>query len=215
MILSSMKQLRIELSLFFSSLVISLAIFLFAQQGWQRALETRQLATQQLQTAKTRYQSAVSNKQRLDTYEGRFKQLASDGMLGKEQRLEWIDAIEASARQASIPYLKYTIDKQQTLNSAPLNRDFPGITLNVSQVQLDMQLLHEGSLLTLFDTLESKAHSLFDIQQCAITRNITNASRITRTGTDRNFSARCILHWYSIQDKQGAPVRTLSARSPK
>ncbi len=214
MILSTLKHLQKELVIFLLCALLSLGFLLLAQSNWQHTSQQNQQAGNTLKVEKQRYQNALERKRLLETYESRFHQLESNGTFGEEQRLKWVEAIESSARSQKIPYLKYTIDKRQQLDSPQLLRSYPDIDIFISPMQLEMQLLHEGDLLALLNTLQASTASLFDIQQCAITRNINSHASVLDSGTDKNFSSRCTLNWYTIQKRQPRTLSKSSLRRP-
>lgn len=214
MTVTMFKYLHKELIIFLLCVLISTIILVIAQHNWQDSFDQNQQASNTMTTAKHRYQNALERKRLLETYESRFTQLQKNGTFGEEQRLQWVDAIEFSARSQKIPYLKYTIDKRLKVDSPQLLRAFPDIDIFISPMQLEMQLLHEGDLFALLNTLQSSTENLFDIQQCAITRNISSSSSVLTSGTDRNFSARCTLNWYTLQNQQPRTLSKSSVRRP-
>ena len=76
---------------------------------------------------------------------------------------------------------------------------------------LNMQLLHEGDLYTIINTLDKKAKGLFDVQSCKITKNLSSISALLEKDSDKNFATVCVLNWYTMQKKsKSLPTRKKS-----
>ena len=199
MTLTFFKNLQKELATFLISVVVATILFVVSNSWWQTSYNNKVMAEDNLTEAKERYYSAINQKQLLKQFEEKYKQLISSGIVGDEDRLNWVDTIEKITANNKIPYLKYKIDKREQLNSNEINQTYPGIQLLKSTMTLDMQLLHEGDLYTIINSLHNKAKGLFDIKSCAIVRNTTQAESLVDSHTDKNFSAKCVLNWYTMQ----------------
>lgn len=201
MIFSILKNLQKELSVFLITIAIATAIYLISQSLWQTSVEKKQTAQQTLSQSKYRYYTALDRKRLLKEFEDKYIKLENTGIVGDEQRLNWVDVIEKTTTDNKIPYLKYKIDKQVPVTTPMLTQKYPGISVNKSLMTLEMQLLHEGDLYSVINSLEANAKGLFDIQSCAISRNHTQVESLLDSDTDKNFAAACKLNWYTINKK--------------
>jgi len=197
--LELLKNLQKEIAIFLISIVVATILFIVSNSWWQTSYNNKVMAVDNLAEAKERYYSAINQKQLLKQFEKQYKKLISSGIVGNEDRLNWVDTIEKITINNKIPYLKYKIDKRQQLNSNEINQKYPGIQLLKSTMSLDMQLLHEGDLYTIINSLHKNAKGLFDIKSCAIIRNTTQVESLVDSQTDKNFSAKCVLNWYTMQ----------------
>lgn len=193
------KNLQKEITVFLISIVIATILIIFSNSWWQTSYDNKVIANNNLTEAKQRYYSAINQKQLLKKFEEQYKKLISSGIVGDEDRLNWVDTIEKITANNRIPYLKYKIDKRQQLKSNEINQKYPGIQLSKSGMSLEMQLLHEGDLYTIINSLHKNAKGLFDIESCAIVRNTTQVESLIDSQTDKNFSAKCQLNWYTMQ----------------
>lgn len=205
MILSILKNLQKELATFLICIAIATVMFVVSNSWWQTSLNNKQLAEADLNEARERYFTAINQKKLLKLFEDKYVHLKKMGIIGDENRLNWVDSIEKITAENKIPYLKYKINKRQTAGSAELNKNYPQIELFKSTMTLQMQLLHEGDLYTVINALDKRALGLFDIKSCNITRNPTQAQSLLESTTDKNFSANCELNWYTMQ-KKSSPV---------
>jgi len=196
---STLKSLQNEIGIFLVSLVVSATIIIVSSMYKESAIEDKQMTSQQLEDAKQRYYVAIDRKKLLKEFENRFKQLEKQGVVGDEQRLNWIDIIEETTKTKKIPYVKYKINKQDPVVQNDVRGAFPGIEVFHSSMMLEMQLLHEGDLYTLINQLNAKAKGLFDIENCEISRNRNIQGTLLEATTDRNFNAKCKLNWYTMK----------------
>ena len=201
MFISIFKHLQKEIIVFLISAISAYLIFLLFQSIWQSSLDDKQNASNELLNARHRYYTALDNKRTLEEFGSRFTRLQQRGVIGDEQRLNWIDVIEKLTDSDQIPYLKYVIEKRQPVTNPQLLQKFPSLDIFQSKMTLEMELLHEGDLFTVLNTLHHTARGLFDIHSCSIFKKFTQASTLLESSTDRNFTASCILNWYTMQHK--------------
>src|SRR3989449_646318 len=120
-------------------------------------------------------------KEKLDVYQ-QLKQL---NILGEEHRLEWADAITRIRTQRELLDLRYRVDRQKLLISAPgkpANVDFYASTMKV-----ELALLHEEDLLRFLADLRASGNAYYSVKQCLITRTgqaATGASIVPRLRAD-------------------------------
>jgi len=201
MILDMLKSLHKEFATLIISFVLAILIIFVSNSWWQTAYDEKSLAEVNLRTAKDRYYTGINQKKLLAQFEDRYQHLEHSGIVGNENRLNWVDTLEKVTTRHKIPYLKYNIEQRQTVVSSQLTKQFPGIDLFKSTMTLQMQLLHEGDLYTIINSLHHDAKGLFDIKSCAIVRNTTQAESLLDSATNKNFSAKCKLNWYTMQKK--------------
>ena len=207
MIQIMLKKLQKEIGIFLAALAVSIVLVIVSQMYWETVSKDKQVAEDTLYEAKEKYRTALNRKRLLEEFENKFKQLGADGVVGDEQRLNWIDVIESTTKQEKLPYVKYKIDKQTSVVDQKLKSTYPGIDVYKSEMILEMDLLHEGDLYTLINNLEDKAKGLFDVSACRLRRNNSSIPSVLETNTDKNFSAFCRLNWFTMKQK---PVAALA-----
>ena len=207
------KHLHKELVIFLLSILIATIIIVFSSSWHQSSLENRNNTNNSLNQATSRYYTGINRKQVLEKYEDKYKTLVAMGVAADENRLQWIDAIEKATTAHKIPYLKYTLDKQQKLNSSSLSVAYPGIDIFRSSMKLHMQLLHEGDLFLILNTIDTNARGLFDVQSCSLTNNNIQAESLLNSTSNMNFAAICTLNWYTVKKKTVSLPTNPSRRS--
>lgn len=163
--------------------------------------EERDQAEKSLNKIKNKYNNAVEDKKTVEEFKVRYEKLKALGVTGTENRLNWVDLIETTARNQGIPYVKYTIDKQEKITDRNLKFSYSAIDVYQSKMLLEMNLLHEGDVYTMIQALDKKALGIFDINNCQIKRIKINKASVLDNNTSRNFSASCVLHWYTMKPK--------------
>ena len=123
-----------------------------------------------LDSLSRRYHALAGQEDVIRDFSSRFMDLYKTGILGSEHRLNWIEALQEAGSGLSVPSLSYEIRAQQSYYP-----DFPapagGYGIFVSEMSLEMQLLHEGDLFTLLRFLNEHARGLYSVSSCELTRN--------------------------------------------
>ncbi len=199
MILNILLKSQKEIVLFLLVLLISVIVVVVSQAVWSSSKETLQSAQSDLDYARERYYEAIDRKRLLALYEKKYQELINNGIVGNENRLNWVDVIESATVRFKIPYIKYRIEKRKAVSSVRLSFRYPDIKLFKSSMTLEMQLLHEGDLFNIINHLDKVARGLFDIQSCSISRNYRTEISLLDSTTGKNFTALCKLNWYTMQ----------------
>jgi hypothetical protein len=136
-----------------------------ARRSAQRQLVAAQAERQQNNERLARIaeeEREVSEK--IDVYQ-RLKHL---NILGEERRLEWADAITRIRTQRELLDLRYAVERQRLLSSAPGK---PGnVDFYASTMKVDLALLHEEDLLRFLADLRESGNAFYAVKRCALTR---------------------------------------------
>ncbi len=144
----------------------------------------------------SRINTSVKNNQIIDESENNFIKLVNQGVMGKEDRLNWFETIQNTADKRGMPSVRYSISRQVKLDRDNIKRDFPGIDVFKSTMTLNMKIGHEGDLFALLNSLE-KAKGLFVVDHCNIERVNRKASAMIN-----NMQAYCKLGWYTFKSSK-------------
>lgn len=163
-----------------------------AEQGWRNATATEQGINNTLSRAR-------SEEQQLRAMIGRFQALKERGIVGAEQRLDWVETLARIKSERRLARLDYEFAPQRPLDAGIL----PGgpaagsFQLMSSTMHLTLSLLHEGDLLGVLDDLRKVAPALIQVRACRI-------ERATHTPTERsasaNLTAECSLEWITLKE---------------
>jgi len=130
--------------------------------------------------------------QKMDVY----KQLKALNILGEEQRLEWADAINRIRVQRELLDVRYRVERQKLLTSAPgkpANVDFFSSTMRV-----DLQLLHEEDLLRFLADLRASGNAYYAVKKCSLNRTGQAVGGIVMTP---RLSASCEIDLITVVDR--------------
>lgn len=129
-------------------------------------------------------------KEKLEVYQ----RLKSLHILGEEQRLEWADAMTRIRRGRELLDLRYLVERQRLLVSAPGKP--ANVDIFASTMKVDVALLHEGDLLAFLHDLRESANAYYAVKRCQITRTgtaATGASIVPRLRADCDIDLITIL----------------------
>lgn len=124
------------------------------------------------------------------------------GILGKEQRLNWIEVLQNAGENIKLIHLRYEI-KAQDEHKPRYKVDTRKFRLYSSDMQLNAELLHEGDLINLLNELNHRALGLYSVSSCKFSR-LQNI--ITDEITRGNIQADCLLDWFNIRESDGDEI---------
>jgi len=94
--------------------------------------------------------------------------LAALGILGREHRLEWADAIKRIRAQRGLIDLRYRVAPQRSLVSVPGK---PGtIDFYASTMTVNLALLHEEDLFGFLNDLRASGNAYYAVRSCTLSR---------------------------------------------
>ena len=117
-------------------------------------------------------------------------------IIGNDQRLDWIEGLEKIHQQQRVLDFKYAIAPQQPYTPAP-PLDSGNFELNLSNMTLQLDLLHEGQLITFFDTLRTDIKGWFIIDHCSLERS----AAAPENGTVSQLKAECTGGWLTLKNR--------------
>ena len=123
-----------------------------------------------------------------------FREMETAGVVGDEQRLEWVELVKQIGEARRLPRLRYELAAQRPLD--PPAQD--GYAFHASAMKLEAELLHEEDLTRLMGDLRAGAKGLIVLRSCALTRLAAgDASSPARLRAD------CEIDWVSLRKVAG------------
>lgn len=147
--------------------------------------------------AKQKFETSGQEKETIINFLPKYQKLISDGFVGEERRIEWVDSLRNIHQQQKLFSINYSIGMQEDYKPT-FNLPTGALTLRRSVMKLELSMLHEGDLLTLIDALRKYQTSTFILRDCEINRQ--NAT-VTNTLVP-NMLASCNLDWLTIKEPQ-------------
>ncbi len=123
-----------------------------------------------------------------------FNRLQERGMIGEEQRLEWVELLKDIRDQRRLIDLQYEIAPQRLLDGKP-SGDF---VFSASAMKVQLKLLHEEDLTRLLSDLGRQAKALILVKGCSVER--LPASPDERGSAGANLRADCEIDWLTLHE---------------
>lgn len=186
---------------FFVAAAATAAVLLSSACLYEQRMEQEfQHAGERLRAAGDRYRALDEEEQLVKDYLPAFTALGDTGLLGEEQRLNWVEVLQEAGAGMGLPSLAYEISARRPYPAGfPLPPGNYGVF--VSEMILDLQLLHEGDLFALLALLDERGRGLHTVSACELTRNAARPAADLAVG---NIAATCTLQWFSLKPGSGA-----------
>jgi len=151
------------------------------------------------QSVSRRYLDVDQEEKLLREYFPQFVSLYNRGIIGREKRLNWIEALRRSGEEINLPALRYSINSQEQF-VPEFTVNYGGYALYRSSMELNLGLLHEGDLFRLLNYIDENAKGAYTISECTFR---INGSEIVFEKNRANISAACVLNWLTIDLASG------------
>lgn len=198
------QKLQVPLLILGAVIVGVVLLFGFAQYynaNQEQALQTQQ---NQLNAARQRYQSSGAEKDMIAEYLPKYQMLINKGFVGEERRIEWVENLRMQHKNHKLFGIKYSISPQEKYTPV-FAANLGGFVLNRSVMKLDLDMLHEGDLLQLTESLNAKDAAPFILRDCEVTR--LNAGGALSKQLIANLHAQCELDWLTLREP--APIQAV------
>lgn len=187
--------LKGALALFFICTAVSVSLLSWSYYFWGKMNGDYRRQHASLMSIRSKYQTVDDEERIMESYLPRYRDLEERGIVGPEQRLNWVEALRDASAQVKLPSLRYSIDAQ-----APYEADFPLTTgefgIFASKMTLDLGLLHEGDLPAVLMELDRYAAGHYSVASCDIQRK---GREFGRSAREANLQAICDLNWFTIR----------------
>jgi len=146
-----------------------------------------------------KYRQADTERSEIKDFQPKYRQLAAQGFVGSERRLDWIERIAAVQKQAGLEPISYEIGAQSTIAVDP-QIDTGTLEVRGSPMHVKMNLLHEMDLFRFLHGI--RGDQLYDLQNCSIRRWPDPAPGDLAP----HFEAQCDLVWITMGKRGGDPT---------
>ncbi|MBI1732984.1 MAG: hypothetical protein HYR49_09490 [Gammaproteobacteria bacterium] len=151
-----------------------------------------------------KYLAVDEEEKQIKKFFPRFLELYRGGVIGREERLNWIETLRDAGERLRIPSLNYEISSQGAY--AP---SFPvslgNYQLYGSEMTLNIQALHEGDLLRLLQLLDTRAAGHYSVHACRMNR--LGQVLDTVSGDKANIGIQCDMNWFTIKLADGREIK--------
>lgn len=188
-------------------LLVSVLIVSGALSGsyrfWAKHDLSLKRANSTLSSTRGQFRALDDEEDIIATYLPRFAALEEQGIIGREQRLDWIDVLRQAARTVKIPKLEYELEAQHAFDVG-WDLGIGDFAVYASSMRLTLGLLHEGDLLRFFADLKKNTSGLFGVTACEMNRS---GQTLSNQPLGNNVNATCELKFMTIrgpESKTGA-----------
>ncbi|MCL4801341.1 MAG: hypothetical protein KJ025_17240 [Burkholderiales bacterium] len=194
----SLRPLYLPLAVAVGLIAAGVAVVLVTGHYLDRARLQHRIALTERQAIQNKLSRATEEEREIREKLVDYRRLLASGVIGDEQRLDWVETIGQIKTDRKLFDIKYQIEPQRTL-------DLPGLTpsgeveFRVSPLRVEMQLLHEGDLLAFLDDLRRNLKSHVMVRSCTMQR--VDRSTVEKSVVPR-LRAECTIDLVTIRDKQ-------------
>jgi len=191
------KRLRGPLALAVVLTAIGIAALVISQSSLDDARKTRDASRASRVGAQERVLRVSEEEREIRENLIDFERMRERGMIGEQNRIEWIESIARIKNNRKLFEIKYKIEPQRQLDYAGVVAT-GGADLVVSRMKLDMLLLHEDDLLNFLADLQAAKKAYVSVRQCAVTR-LEREAPTTATALQPRLLAECQLDLVSVR----------------
>ena len=191
-----LKKLQISLLVCLLMIVMGAAVVFFANGATRSAQHERVTAQAQRNDYVGKLQRVSSEEREIKEKSVLFQKLQQRGIIGEEQRLEWVELLKDIRDKRRLIDLVYEIEPQRPLDVAP----GAGFTFNVSPMKVQLKLLHEEDLTRFLGDLNEQARALIQVRYCKVTRQPQGQAGMSGQA---NLLAECRIDWVTLREVAG------------
>ena len=155
-----------------------------------------QLERERAALSDIRQKSTQADQEKLliERYRDTYETLRQGGVIGPEQRVNWLDALRAADQAVQTLGVDYQLSQQAT---SPIKLDTGGYKLQQTTMKIGIKLLHEEDLANFLRALETQRAGLYLLQSCTLSRSASGAFSVR---FESKLNAECELAWLSLVD---------------
>jgi len=192
--IKDLASMRLPVAILIATLVIAGILVKFSSEQQKTAEKQRRAQSTALKEARERYQRSGEEREAILRYLPAYRALQTEGLVGAEQRIEWIEGLRSANKQAGLFGVTYQLEARKPFPL--LGQGNPASQfLQQSQMKLSFGLVHEGELMRFLQMLATQQRGTFFIRSCIIDR----PARVdTPAPRQPNLNAQCELSWLTI-----------------
>lgn len=183
-------HLKWSLLIFLSVLCAGGAAIMVSKNLVAHAQREQQAAQRQLNSVRNQLAAANEDRENMKAYTFEYGELLKRNIIGNDQRLDWIEGLEKIRQQHRVLDFKYSIAPQHSY-TPPSTLNSGNFELNMSDMSLQFDLLHEGQLMDFFDTLRTDTSGWFILDRCALERS-------ANSDATAQLKAECTGGWLTL-----------------
>lgn len=188
---ADLPYIKWSLSTFIVILAIGGSAVFFSQKFATNAQNAKRAAQQQLNDARNKLNAARDDQANMATYTQEYSAIQRRGIIGDEQRLNLIEGLDSLRKRGRVIDFKYAISPQQPYKLAQAS-DSGNFDIKISNMTLQLELLHEEQLINFFDTLRRDMKGWFILEKCSLEKS---------ANTPAQLKADCAGGWLTMKNR--------------
>ena len=192
--------LRGPITLMVVAVLVSVALLGGSYYFWSTMDSEYRKQNSRLLAIRRKYQTVDDEEQIIETFLPRFEKHAEVGVIGPENRLDWIEALRGASEVLKLPSVRYSIESQRVYEPGYEVNTQGSFQVFASEMVLDIGLLHEGDLPRLLEELNIAGKGLYTVSSCQMRRV---RAAFSEDPNEINLQADCRLRWLTIKPKEG------------
>lgn len=166
---ADVKKLIVPIAIASGLLACGAALIWFSNQQLIGANQALKAATNARIQAKERLARISEEEREVKERIAIYRNLNDFHIIGKERRLEWVDAIQRIRVSREMLDVRYRIEPQKQL---VVIAGKPGnVAFNSSTMRVELALLHEGDLLNFLADLRNAGNAYVSVRECVVIRS--------------------------------------------
>lgn len=191
-------RLRWSLGLFVLLLLAGIALVVGAFRLERDEQRKHRELSGELADIRARLGRAREEEREIRSKISRYQQLLNHGVIGDEQRLDWLEQIAQIKAARRLFDIEYEIAPQRPIEPSllPEGATAGNYEIMASAMKLQIQLLHEGDLLVFLDDLRARVQAHLLVRACGIERLPSGQ------GIRPLLRAECEIDWITLREKK-------------
>lgn len=188
--------MRLPMAVLISVIVASVLMVKYTSMQFTAAETQRRTQESARKEAQERVLRSGVEREVILQYLPGYQKLQSEGLVGDEQRIEWIESLRKANKQAGLFGVSYQLEARKPF-SMPSIVNPVAQHIRHSEMRLTFGLMHEGDLMKFLDSLSGQRSGLFLVKRCAIDRPLR--TDVPPAPRQSNLNAKCELSWLTIE----------------
>ena len=185
-----LRHIRWNLLLFLLLALMGAAAVLASRNIYSVAQKANKQALDKRNEIQAKLANARNEEQELREKFARYENILSRGYIGIERRLDWVEQIRKIKTTRKLLDVQYELAPQQVLDG----KNASTYDFMVSNMKLQMPLLHEEDLLNFLADLGKDFRAYTSLKSC-------NVVRQPKAGSSAQLMAECSIDWITLREK--------------
>lgn len=197
------RQLAVPALLSLAMVAAGVASVAVSDYYLRKARVERQAAADERRSALDKLSRATTEEREIRDKLVDYRKLLERGVIGDEQRLDWVDTISQIKSTRKIFDIKYSISPQRAYEVAGGTQGGTAggdVEFRLSELKLELQLLHEEDLMGFIEDLQRQLKTHVMVRSCTMQR-LDRGVSTDRTAGPR-LRADCVVDLVTIRDRK-------------